>query len=352
MSLTVAPLMPQPPSSESRYREAGVDIDAGEQLVQRISALARRTCNAQVLSGLGGFGGLYQLPTGYQEPVLVCGTDGVGTKLRLTRRLDRCDTIGVDLVAMCANDILTQGARALLFLDYYACSRLNVDEAEAVVRGIAQGCTEAGCALLGGETAEMPGLYAEGDYDLAGFCVGIAERARLLPAADIAEGDYLIGLDSSGVHANGFSLINAILDRDSEAVDEARLNTLLTPTRIYEPHVRALLEAGKLLGMAHITGGGLTDNVPRVLPDGLGGEIDMDSWERPEIFNWIQTQGKVTEEEMRQVYNCGIGMVLLARETDAEHIIAQVEATAIGARIIGRVIAQDGAERLRYQDAP
>ena len=342
--------MPQPLCSESRYREAGVDIDAGEQLVRRIGTLAQRTFDANVLSGLGGFSGLYQLPEGYREPVLVCGTDGVGTKLRLTRRLDRCDTIGIDLVAMCANDILTQGARALLFLDYYACGQLNVDETETVLRGIVQGCEQAGCALLGGETAEMPGLYTAGDYDLAGFCVGIVEHKRLLPDANITAGDCLIGLDSSGVHANGFSLINTILERMPEEASDTRLNTLLEPTRIYEPHVRTVLDAGKLLAMAHITGGGLTDNLPRALPKGLAAEVSVDSWERPEIFAWIQTQGDVSEEEMRRVYNCGIGMVLVTREEDTDSIVQQIQETGCGARVIGCTIPQDGATRIRYSD--
>ncbi len=344
--------MPNASSSDSRYREAGVDIDAGEDLVRRIKPLARSTFDPQVLSSLGGFGGLYQLPTGYQEPVLVCGTDGVGTKLHLTRRLNRWDTIGIDLVAMCVNDVLTQGAKALFFLDYYACGTLDVSEAEAVVGGMAQGCKQAGCALLGGETAEMPGLYAPGDYDLAGFCVGIAERAHLLPKSDIRAGDRLIGLDSSGVHANGFSLIHAILNRDETAADAARLEALLQPTTVYEPHIREVLDAGMILAMAHITGGGLTDNLPRVLPEGLAAQIELGSWKRPELFDWIQDQGNVSETEMHRVFNCGIGLVLISRGEHADAVAAQIQETGIGARIIGEIAAHEGSPKTHYLDSP
>ena len=342
--------MPQKESSASAYREAGVDIDAGNRLVRRLAPLARRTFNEQVLGGLGGFGGLYQLPRDCAQPVLVCGTDGVGTKLRLAQRLRRHETIGIDLVAMCANDILAHGARALLFLDYYACGTLNVEEAEEVVRGIAAGCQQAGCVLLGGETAEMPRLYRPGDYDLAGFCVGLAERDRLLPRPDIRPGDVLIGMNSSGVHANGFSLVNRLLQAAPE--DPRRMDALLRPTTIYEPHLREVIDSGKVLALAHITGGGLTENIPRVLTEGLSAQIDTGSWERPELFDWIQSQGSIDEEEMRRIFNCGIGMVALARAESAETLVQGIRSTGLDARIVGEIIAREGPPRTLYITHP
>lgn len=333
-------------SSASAYREAGVDIDAGNRLVERLAPLARQTFNEQVLGDLGGFGGLYQLSQDYTQPVLVCGTDGVGTKLLLAQKLQQHETIGIDLVAMCANDVLTHGAHALLFLDYYACGTLNVEEAEDVVRGIAAGCQQAGCVLLGGETAEMPRLYRPGDYDLAGFCVGLAERDRLLPRPDIQPGDVLIGMDSSGVHANGFSLVNRLLETAPE--DPDRLEALLQPTTIYEPHLREAIDSGKVLALAHITGGGLTENVPRVLPEGLSAQIDPESWTRPELFDWIQSEGNVDEEEMRRIFNCGIGMVALVRPEDAEAVTQSIQSTGLGARIIGEIVAQDPPQKTLY----
>lgn len=337
-------------SATSAYREAGVDIDAGNRLVKRLAPLAKQTRNEQVLSKLGGFGGLYQLPQDYAQPVLVCGTDGVGTKLRLAQRLQQHETIGIDLVAMCANDILTHGARALLFLDYYACGALNVAEAEEVVRGIAAGCQQAGCVLLGGETAEMPQLYRPGDYDLAGFCVGLAERDRLLPRPDIQPGDVLIGMDSSGVHANGFSLVNRLLETAPE--DPDRLELLLQPTTIYEPHLREAIDSKKVLALAHITGGGLTENIPRVLPEGMSARIDLESWTRPELFDWIQAESNADEEEMRRIFNCGIGMVALVRSEDAETVMQCIQSTGLGTRIIGEIIAQEGLAQTIYNTRP
>ncbi|MCY4611682.1 MAG: phosphoribosylformylglycinamidine cyclo-ligase [Gammaproteobacteria bacterium] len=342
--------MPQKESSASAYRKAGVDIDAGNRLVKRLAPLARQTFDEQVLADLGGFGGLYQLPQDCAQPVLVCGTDGVGTKLRLAQRLQRHETIGIDLVAMCANDILTHGARALLFLDYYACGTLSVEEAEEVVRGIAAGCQQAGCVLLGGETAEMPGLYQPGDYDLAGFCVGLVDRDRLLPRSDLQAGDVLIGMNSSGVHANGFSLVNSLLDAAPE--DPTHMDALLQPTTIYEPHLREAIDSGKVLALAHITGGGLTENVPRILPEGLSAQIDLESWERPELFDWIQSQGNVEEEEMRCVYNCGIGMVALTRAEDAEALVLGIRSTGLDTRIIGEVVASEGPPKTIYTNSP
>lgn len=342
--------MPEKESSASAYREAGVDIDAGNRLVKRLAPLARQTFNEQVLGGLGGFGGLYQLAQDCAQPVLVCGTDGVGTKLLLAQKLQQHETIGIDLVAMCANDVLTHGARALLFLDYYACGALNVEEAEDVVRGIAAGCQQAGCVLLGGETAEMPRLYRPGDYDLAGFCVGLAERDRLLPRPDIQPGDVLIGMDSSGVHANGFSLVNRLLETAPE--DPDRLEALLQPTTVYEPHLREAIDSGKVLALAHITGGGLTENVPRVLPEGLSAQINLDSWTRPDLFDWIQSEGNVDEEEMRRIFNCGIGMVALVRSEEAETVTQNIQSTGLGARIIGEILARKGHARTVYNTQP
>lgn len=338
--------VPKKESSASAYRKAGVDIDAGNRLVKRLAPLARQTFNEQVLTDLGGFGGLYQLSQDCAQPVLVCGTDGVGTKLRLAQRLQQHETIGIDLVAMCANDVLTHGARALLFLDYYACGTLSVEEAEEVVRGIAAGCQQAGCVLLGGETAEMPGLYRPGDYDLAGFCVGLVDRDLLLPRPDIRAGDVLIGMDSSGAHANGFSLINSLLDAGPE--DPGRMDALLRPTTIYEPHLREAIDSGKVLALAHITGGGLTENIPRVLPEGLSAQVDLASWERPELFDWIQSQGNVDEEEMRRVFNCGVGMVALARAEDADTLVQGIQSTGLGTRIIGEIIAGESLPKTIY----
>ncbi len=345
--------MPKSPHSASTYRDAGVNIDAGNRLVERLGPMARSTFDSQVLSGLGGFGGLYQLPNNLDEPILVCGADGVGTKLLLARELKQYDTIGIDLVAMCANDILAHGARALLFLDYYACGHLNVEDAAAVVQGIATGCRQAACVLLGGETAEMPRLYSPEDYDLAGFCVGLAEREKLLPRPQIQPGDCIIGIDSSGVHANGFSLVHTILERcddDTPAERLSRLKTLLQPTVIYEPHLREVLDRDLILGLAHITGGGLTENIPRILPDGMAAHIDTQTWTRPEIFQWLQTQGHIEEAEMRRVFNCGIGMAAIATAQHSEEVLQRIADTGIEARVIGKIIAGDGPAQVLYDD--
>ena len=337
------------PTSAPRYRDAGVDLEAGAELVRRIGPLARGTFDDGVLAGLGGFGGLYRLPAGLEEPVLVCGADGVGSKLLLAQRRGRRDTIGIDLVAMCANDVLTHGARPLLFLDYYACGRLDAAEAAEVVRGIADGCRQAGCALLGGETAEMPRMYAAGRYDLAGFCVGVVERARLLPRP-VAAGDLLLGLDAAGAHANGFSLIYDILDGcpgdEPEMIDE-----FLTPTTIYAPYLRDVLASGRVLALAHITGGGLDGNLPRILPDGTRAAIDPASWERPALFGWLQERGRIGEAEMRRVFNCGIGMVAAVRADDAEPVRAALAAAGMPARVIGEVVPGAGPARVSYAEA-
>jgi len=304
------------------YAAAGVSIDAGDELVRRIKPLAERTRTPGVLAGVGGFGALFRLPTGYREPVLVSGTDGVGTKLKLAFALNRHDTIGQDLVAMSVNDILVQGAAPLFFLDYYACSRLDVDVAEQVVAGIAKGCELAGCALIGGETAEMPGMYAAGEYDLAGFAVGVVEKSEAIDGSTIVPGDVVLGLASSGPHSNGYSLIRRIVELSGEhytdLVDGRPLGErLLEPTRIYCRPVLEVMQRVGIKGMAHITGGGLVENVPRILPPAAQAVIRRDRWPRPAIFDWLQQHGRVEDAEMHRVFNCGIGYVVVVAAGDA-----------------------------------
>ncbi|HYW93398.1 MAG TPA: phosphoribosylformylglycinamidine cyclo-ligase [Gammaproteobacteria bacterium] len=319
-----------PPREPLTYRDAGVDIDAGSRLVDRIRPAAERTRRAGVLGGLGGFGGLFELPRGYREPVLVSGTDGVGTKLRLAIESGRHDTVGIDLVAMCVNDIVVQGAEPLFFLDYYATGHLDVEVAAAVVAGIAAGCEQAGCALIGGETAEMPGMYSPGDYDLAGFAVGIAEKARLVDGSRVSDGDVLLGLGSSGAHSNGYSLIRRILadtgaDLDTPLGDSTLGEALLRPTRIYVPALLALLRADLVHAAAHVTGGGLPENLPRVLPDGATAVIARDGWRQPAIFEWLAERGGVEEDEMLRTFNCGIGMCVCTAPETAERARALLE---------------------------
>jgi phosphoribosylformylglycinamidine cyclo-ligase len=317
--------LPTPPDPLS-YRDAGVDIDAGDALVERIKPFAKRTMRPEVLAGIGGFGALVELPKRYREPVLVSGTDGVGTKLKLAFLLDRHDTIGIDLVAMSVNDVLVQGAEPLFFLDYFACGKLDVERATAVVKGIADGCEQAGCALIGGETAEMPGMYPAGEYDLAGFCVGVVEKTRIIDGRAIAPGDAVLGLASSGAHSNGYSLIRRILERakpDLAADFHGRplADVLLAPTRIYVKPLLALLEQVPVKGLAHITGGGLVENIPRVLPDGVCAAVDQRTWPLPPLFRWLQEQGGVADGEMHRVFNCGIGMVVVVADRDAERAL-------------------------------
>jgi phosphoribosylformylglycinamidine cyclo-ligase len=306
------------------YRDAGVDIDAGDALIERIKPFARRTMRPGVLAGIGGFGALFEVPKTYREPVLVSGTDGVGTKLKLAFELDRHDTIGVDLVAMSVNDILTLGAEPLFFLDYFACGKLDVDTASQVVKGIAVGCEAAGCALIGGETAEMPGLYAEGEYDLAGFAVGVVEKSRIIDGSTIAPGDAILGLAGNGPHSNGYSLVRAIIRARGVDLKSATLegqplaDLLLAPTRIYVKSVLGVLQRVALKGLAHITGGGLLENVPRVLAPQLTARIDSRAWRMPPVFTWLQREGNVSESEMFRVFNCGIGMVLIVDARDVE----------------------------------
>jgi len=317
-SATTAPAAPAGLS----YRDAGVDIDAGDALVDRIKPLAKRTMREGVLNGIGGFGALFEVPKRYKEPILVSGTDGVGTKLRLAFDLNRHDTVGQDLVAMSVNDILVQGAEPLFFLDYFACGKLDVDMAASVVGGIATGCELAGCALIGGETAEMPGMYPDGEYDLAGFAVGAVEKSRIIDGTTIGVGDVVLGLASSGIHSNGYSLVRKVIERaapDLNADFDGRslADALMAPTRIYVKPVLSLLEKVQVKGMAHITGGGLVENIPRILASGLTAELDHRAWPLPPLFGWLQKEGGVADAEMHRVFNCGIGMVLVVAAEDA-----------------------------------
>jgi phosphoribosylformylglycinamidine cyclo-ligase len=325
------------------YRDAGVDIEAGDALVERIKPHVRRSLRPEVLGGLGGFGALYELPVErYRRPVLVSGTDGVGTKLRLAIETGRHDSIGIDLVAMCANDVVVQGAEPLFFLDYYATGRLDVDVAEAVIRGIVEGCVQAGAALIGGETAEMPGMYAPGDYDLAGFCVGIVERDAIIDGRQILPGDAVIALGSSGPHSNGYSLIRKLLaasgsDPDTRLGEGLLYDALLAPTRIYVRNVLALLAALPVRGIAHITGGGLTENIPRVLPDGLEVLLNRRAWQLPAVFDWLQRAGGIEDAEMYRTFNCGIGMVVIVAPENTDAAVAQLRASGEDAFLLGEV---------------
>ena len=330
----------KPPLS---YRDAGVDIDAGDELVERIKPFARRTMRPEVLGGIGGFGALVEISKKFREPVLVSGTDGVGTKLRLAFTLKRHDTVGIDLVAMSVNDILVQGAEPLFFLDYFACGRLRVDDAANVIKGVARGCELAGCALIGGETAEMPDMYPDGEYDLAGFAVGVVEKSAIINGRSIAPGDALLGLASSGAHSNGYSLVRKVLARanpDLSADFHGRpfADVLMEPTRIYVKPLLALMQALPVKGMAHITGGGLVENVPRVLPAGTRARMHRDAWPRPPLFDWLQREGGVADAEMHRVFNCGIGLVVVVAAADADAAIARLRAageTAAGLLIVG-----------------
>jgi phosphoribosylformylglycinamidine cyclo-ligase len=333
--------MPAPLS----YRDAGVDIDAGDALVEAIKPYARRTLRPEVLAGIGGFGALCRIPRRYRRPVLVSGTDGVGTKLKLAFALGRHDTVGIDLVAMSVNDVLVQGAEPLFFLDYYACGRLDTAIAARVVQGIARGCELAGCALIGGETAEMPGMYPEGEYDLAGFCVGVVERDRIVSGKGIRPGDVLLGLASSGPHSNGYSLVRKIIERARP--DAARLEELMAPTRIYVKSVLALLRKRTIKGMAHITGGGLVGNVPRMLPRGTRAVIRANAWPRPAVFEWLQREGGVGEAEMHRVFNCGIGLVLAVAPSDVARASARLRALGETVYSIGVVEKGRGAPDAR-----
>jgi phosphoribosylformylglycinamidine cyclo-ligase len=333
------------------YKDAGVDIDAGNALIDRIKGVAKRTRRPEVLSGLGGFGALCELPSGYQHPVLVSGTDGVGTKLRLAMDMDKHDTIGIDLVAMCVNDLVVAGAEPLFFLDYYATGALSIDTAVAVVEGIGRGCELAACALVGGETAEMPGMYEGEDYDLAGFCVGVVEKADIIDGTKVVAGDALIALASSGPHSNGYSLIRKILevsdaDLASAFAGSTLGETLLEPTRIYVKSVLQLMKTVEVKALSHITGGGLLENLPRVLPEGTCARIETQSWQWPEVFAWLQSAGNVARDEMYRTFNCGVGMVICIAEAEAELAIETLSAAGENAWRIGCIEAAGESEEL------
>ena len=333
-------------STSLSYKDAGVDIDAGNALVDRIKHVAKSTTRPEVMGGLGGFGALCQLPSGYQEPVLVSGTDGVGTKLRLAMDLAMHDNIGIDLVAMCVNDLLVCGAEPLFFLDYYATGKLNVDVAERVVTGIGKGCELSGCALIGGETAEMPGMYHGDDYDLAGFCVGVVEKSKIIDGSQVAAGDVLIGLASSGPHSNGYSLIRKVLevagtDLTTMLEDKPLAEHLMAPTRIY---VKSLLQLQKELpihAMAHITGGGLPENLPRVIPDNCHAVIDTSSWEIPAVFRFLQEKGNIDAFELYRTFNCGVGMVLCVPASHQQQVVNRLNELGESSFVIGHVEAKE-----------
>lgn len=331
------------------YKDAGVDIDAGNALVERIKPLVKQTLRPEVLAGLGGFGGLFALPPGrYREPVLVSGTDGVGTKLKLAQHLGKHDSIGIDLVAMCVNDILVQGAEPLFFLDYFACGQLDVDTAADVIAGIANGCSQAGAALIGGETAEMPDMYPAGEYDLAGFCVGVVERESIIDGTTIKPGDTLLGIASSGAHSNGYSLIRRVLELapDSQIAGEAASTALLAPTRIYVRSVMELMSTITVKGLAHITGGGISENLPRALPDAVHAAVDTGSWQQGPLFDWLAERGNIEIDEMRRTFNCGVGMVAIVDSHDVDVALRALENAGETAWRLGEI--REGPGEVRY----
>lgn len=345
----------KPETQSLSYKDAGVDIDAGNALVERIKGVAKKTRRPEVMAGLGGFGALFELPTGYKEPVLISGTDGVGTKLRLAMDLKQHDTIGIDLVAMCVNDLIVAGAEPLFFLDYYATGKLDVDVAAQVVEGIGAGCELAGASLVGGETAEMPGMYEGGDYDLAGFCVGIAEKSELIDGSNVAAGDSLIGLPSSGPHSNGYSLIRKIIEVSNADLNEEVGGTplskaLMEPTRIYVKSLLKLIKGSQVNALSHITGGGLLENIPRVLPEGTKAVIDTASWEMPAVFKWLQEKGNVETREMYRTLNCGVGMVLVVPADKTQEAISLLEAEGESPWVIGSIApAQSDEEQVELK---
>jgi phosphoribosylformylglycinamidine cyclo-ligase len=331
------------------YRDAGVDIDAGDSLIEKIKPFAKRTMRPEVLGDLGGFGALVEISQKYRQPVLVSGTDGVGTKLKLAFEWDQHDTVGIDLVAMSVNDILVQGAEPLFFLDYFACGKLDVERAAAVIKGIAAGCEQSGCALIGGETAEMPGMYPDGEYDLAGFAVGVVEKEQVINGRSIVAGDIVLGLASNGIHSNGYSLVRKIIERTQPELDAEFENgktlrqAIIAPTRLYVKPILAALKQFTIKGMAHITGGGISENVPRILPDNTVAAIDTQSWPLPKLFQWLQQAGQVDMQEMYRTFNCGIGMVVIVDAADAvavQHFLQQQ----------GETVYQIGTIRTRQSD--
>jgi phosphoribosylformylglycinamidine cyclo-ligase len=337
------------------YRDAGVDIDAGDALVERIKPYAKRTTRPEVMGGLGGFGALFQVPLDrYKEPVLVSGTDGVGTKLKLAMQLHKHDTIGIDLVAMCVNDLVVQGAEPLFFLDYFATGHLEVDTAADVIKGIAEGCEQAGCALIGGETAEMPGMYHGGDYDLAGFAVGVVEKSKIIDGSKVQPGDALIGLASSGPHSNGYSLVRKVIEVSNAYLGEefhgkTLGETLLAPTRIYIKPLLQLFAAVDVHALAHITGGGLIENIPRVLPENCRAVLNGNSWQRPPVFDWLQQKGNIAEREMHRVFNCGVGMVIAVAAADLEPSLELLRAAGENAWHLGSIDAANDGEQVEIR---
>ncbi|MDO9281459.1 MAG: phosphoribosylformylglycinamidine cyclo-ligase [Methylotenera sp.] len=331
------------------YRDAGVDMEAGDALVEQIKPFAKRTMRPEVLAGIGGFGSLFALPKKFKEPILVSGTDGVGTKLKLAFELNKHDTVGIDLVAMSVNDILVQGAEPLFFLDYFACGKLEVGTAALVIKGIAEGCEQSGCALVGGETAEMPGMYPAGEYDLAGFAVGCVDKANIINGTTIAAGDVVLGLASSGAHSNGYSLIRKLIEKsgidfESDFHGKKFKDVVMAPTRIYVKSLLKLIEAMPVKGMAHITGGGITENIPRVLPAGLTAEIKAASWQLPPLFQWLQAQGNMVPSEMYKTFNCGIGMAVIVAKEHAAAAKALLETAGETVFEIGQIRAQNAGE--------
>ncbi|WP_049721329.1 phosphoribosylformylglycinamidine cyclo-ligase [Gilvimarinus polysaccharolyticus] len=335
------------------YKDAGVDIDAGNALVERIKGVAKRTRRPEVMAGLGGFGALCELPEGYRQPVLVSGTDGVGTKLRLAMDLNKHDTIGIDLVGMCVNDLIVAGAEPLFFLDYYATGKLNVDVASDVVTGIGAGCELAGCSLVGGETAEMPGMYEGEDYDLAGFCVGVVEKSEIIDGSKVKAGDALIGITASGPHSNGYSLIRKVIDvsgadLQQDCGGQSLADALMAPTRIYVKPLLALIKSMPVHALSHITGGGLLENIPRVLPDNAKAVIDTNAWQLPPVFQWLQTAGNIDSREMYRTFNCGIGMVIAVPSERADEAIKQLQDAGEQALLIGHIAdALEGEEQVQ-----
>lgn len=347
--MTSSNLRPPKPGQLS-YRDAGVNIDAGNLLVEKIKPFAQRTWRPEILGGIGGFGALFEVPQKYRHPVLVSGTDGVGTKLKLAFQFDRHDSIGIDLVAMSVNDILVQGAEPLFFLDYFACGRLDVATAAQVVQGIAAGCEQAGCALIGGETAEMPGMYPDGEYDLAGFAVGIVEKDSIVDGSTISENDSILGIASNGAHSNGFSLIRKIIqkhpvDLNTPLGESNLIEVIMAPTRIYVKPLLELIRQLPVKGLAHITGGGLIENIPRILPAAMMAYVQKGSWKIPPLFHWLQQQGNVTDEEMFRVFNCGVGMVLVVAPEHADEAIAVLHAQ-------GETVWRIGHIKQRAADEP
>ena len=331
--------------SSLTYKDSGVDITKGNQLIERIKPIAKSTFRPGVLAGLGGFGAMFEIPLDkYKNPVLISGTDGVGTKLKVAEMLNKHDTIGIDLVAMCVNDLIVQGAEPLFFLDYFATGSLNPDIATSVIEGIGEGCRQSCCSLIGGETAEMPGMYSGEDYDLAGFCVGIAEKSRIIDGSKVSEGDHIVALGSSGPHSNGYSLIRKVLEKSSPTNEQ--LNSLIEPTRIYVRSILSLLNTLPVHAISHITGGGLLENIPRVLPEHLAAKLDPASWTQPEIFQWLQDQGNIATSEMYRVLNCGVGMVVVISRESSNEAINHLNSCGENAWLIGEVVQFDGEQVL------